>query len=184
MLSPLSLSRYTTFPESSRNLEENKEEGARRDAQKMHAKEVVLNCNVGVPVVEPVQSWSMSGIFSAKFFPTTVLWVTNFWCQNFWWRPFGYLECDFEVPELLKNYFWNVPPIFKNTIISRTDIGNLMREYGEKEGVMAQPTRKLLSSLHLPIDFSLLLYFFLTCNWVLYEKKNSSIRWIHCHKVL
>ena len=61
-------------------------------------------------------------------------------------RLFGYGRCDIEVPEHLRDYFSNFPPIFKNTVVSRDDIGNLMKEYAEKEGIMPQPRRMLISS--------------------------------------
>ena len=59
---------------------------------------------------------------------------------------FGYVQCDIEVPEHLRSYFSNFPPIFKKTVVSREDIGNLMRENAEKENIMAQPRRMLRSS--------------------------------------
>ena len=59
---------------------------------------------------------------------------------------FGYVQCDIEVPEHLRSYFSNFPPIFKNTVASREDIGTLMREYAEKENIMTQPGRMLISS--------------------------------------
>ena len=61
-------------------------------------------------------------------------------------RLFGYLQCDIEVPEHLRDYFSNFPPVFKNTVVSRNDIGDLMKEYAEKEGIMSQPKRMLISS--------------------------------------
>ena len=61
-------------------------------------------------------------------------------------RLFGYVQCDIEVPEHLRSYFSNFPPIFKNTELSREDIGNLMREYAEKENIMTQSRRMLTSS--------------------------------------
>ena len=61
-------------------------------------------------------------------------------------RPFGYVQCDIEVPENLRDYFSNFPPIFKNTVVSRDDIGNLMKQYAEKENIMVQPRRMLISS--------------------------------------
>ena len=33
-------------------------------------------------------------------------------------RLFGYVQCDFEVPEHLRDYFSNFPPNFKNTVVS------------------------------------------------------------------
>ena len=64
-------------------------------------------------------------------------------------RLFGYVQFDLKVPELLKAYFADFPPNFKNTVESRNDIGGLMKEYAEKEGIMSQPRRMLISSFHL-----------------------------------
>ena len=50
------------------------------------------------------------------------------------------------MPEHLRDYFSNFPPIFKNTVVSKDDIGNLMKKYAEKEGIMPQPRRMLISS--------------------------------------
>ena len=64
-------------------------------------------------------------------------------------RFFGYVQCDLKVLENLKTYFANFPPIFKNTVVSRNDSGDLMKKYAEKEGIMSQPRRMLISSFHL-----------------------------------
>ena len=61
-------------------------------------------------------------------------------------RLFGYVQCDIEVPEHLRDYFSNFPPIFKKIVVSRDDIGNLMKQYAEKENIMVQPKRKLIPS--------------------------------------
>ena len=50
-------------------------------------------------------------------------------------KLFGYVQWDLNVPEHLKAFFANVPPIFKN-VASRNDIADLMKEYAEKEGIM------------------------------------------------
>ena len=34
-------------------------------------------------------------------------------------KLFGYLHCDFEVPEHLRRSFSNFPPLFKNTVVGR-----------------------------------------------------------------
>ena len=60
-------------------------------------------------------------------------------------RLFGYVQCDIEVSEHLRHYFSNFPPIFRKTVVSRNDIGNLMKEYAEKERIIPQPTRMLRS---------------------------------------
>ena len=64
-------------------------------------------------------------------------------------RLLGYVQCDLKVPEHLKAYFANFPPIFKNTVVGRNDIGDLMKEYEEKEGIMSQQRKMLKSSFHL-----------------------------------
>ena len=43
-------------------------------------------------------------------------------------RLFGFVQCDIEVPEHLLDYFFNFPPILKNTAVSMDDIGNLMTQ--------------------------------------------------------
>ena len=77
-------------------------------------------------------------------------------------RLFGYVQCDIEVPEDLRDYFSNSPPKFKNTVVSRDDIGKLMKEYAEKEIIMPQPRRSLISSfilLNFTITTPLLLFY-------------------------
>ena len=64
-------------------------------------------------------------------------------------KLFGYVQCDIEVPEELKEKFANFPPIFKNTNVGRHDIGSLMKDYAEKEGLLSQPRKMLISSYFL-----------------------------------
>ena len=52
------------------------------------------------------------------------------------------------MPEELKNKFSIFPPIFKNTNVGRHDIGLLM-DYAEKEELLCQPRRMLISSYFL-----------------------------------
>ena len=78
-------------------------------------------------------------------------------------RFFGYVQCDIEVPEHLRGYFSIFPPIFKNTVVSREDIGTLMREYAGKENIMPQLRRMLISSFVFlnGTNITLLLLFYL-----------------------
>ena len=76
---------------------------------------------------------------------------------------FGYVQCDIEVPEHLRDYFSNFPPIYKNAVVSRNDIGDLMKKNTEKEGFMQQPRRMLIANFQLKngtIITPLLLYYF------------------------
>ena len=61
-------------------------------------------------------------------------------------KLFGYVQYDIEVPEELKKNFATFPPIFKNTNVGRHDIGLLMKDYAEKEGLLCQPRKMLISS--------------------------------------
>ena len=63
-------------------------------------------------------------------------------------KLFGYVQCDIEVPEELKKKFDNFQQIFKNTNVGRHDIGLLMKDFNQKEGLLCQP-RKMLISSHL-----------------------------------
>ena len=58
---------------------------------------------------------------------------------------FGYVQCDIEVPEHLRDYFSNFPPIIRNTAVSSVDNGNLTKQYAEKGNIMVQPRRMLIS---------------------------------------
>ena len=60
---------------------------------------------------------------------------------------FGLVECDIRVPDTLLQDFAEMPPIFKNTEISRNDIGDHMKAYAEKEGLMNKPRRSLIGSM-------------------------------------
>ena len=60
-----------------------------------------------------------------------------------------YVQCDIAVREHLRSYYSNFPPVSKNTVVSWEDIGTLMREYAEKENIVTQPRRMLISSFNL-----------------------------------
>ena len=49
------------------------------------------------------------------------------------------------MPEELKKKFAHFPPIFKNTNVDRPDIGLLMKDYAEKEGLLCKPRKMLIS---------------------------------------
>ena len=78
-------------------------------------------------------------------------------------KLFGYVQCDIEVPEELKKKFASFQPILKNTNIGRHDIGSLMQDYAEKEGLRWQPRKMLISSYFLENGtfITLLLLFYL-----------------------
>ena len=63
-------------------------------------------------------------------------------------KLFAYVQCDLKVPEHLKVYCANFPPFFKNIVVSGNDIGDLMKKYEEKERIISQTRRMLISSFH------------------------------------
>ena len=62
-------------------------------------------------------------------------------------RLFGCVEVDIRVQDHLKEKFSEMCPIFKNTEISRDDIGDFMKAYAEEHNIMAQPCRSLIGSM-------------------------------------
>ena len=59
---------------------------------------------------------------------------------------FGVVECDIRVPDPLKPNFAEMCPIFKNTEISREDIGEFMQTFAEEQNIMSHPRRSLIGS--------------------------------------
>ena len=78
-------------------------------------------------------------------------------------KLFGYVQCDIEVPESSRANLATFPPIFKNTLVSKSDIGDLMKNYAEEERLLSQPRRMLISSFTLQNGtlITLLLLFYL-----------------------
>ena len=62
---------------------------------------------------------------------------------------FGYVQCDIEVPENLKETLANFLPTFMKTLVSKSDIGDLMKNYAEEEKLLSQPRKMLISSFTL-----------------------------------
>ena len=61
-------------------------------------------------------------------------------------KLFGYMQCDTEVPESLRANFPDFPPIFKNTLVSKSDIGDLMKNYAEEENLLSQHRKMFIFS--------------------------------------
>ena len=48
-------------------------------------------------------------------------------------KLFGYVQCDIEVPEKMRSKLVNFPQVFKKTIVSRSDFGDLMKTMPKKK---------------------------------------------------
>ena len=142
-----------------------KKEGTRPNAQRMYPTKRIQNYrNVGVHLLGIIPNWCDSKKSSWSKFPYQRLLSEERLMQEFKsGRLFGDVQCDLKVPEHLKAYFANFPPFFKNAVVSKNDIGDLIKEYVEKEGILSQPRKKLISSFHLKngtIITPLLIYYF------------------------
>ena len=91
-------------------------------------------------------------------------------------KLFGYVQCDIEVPEILRSNFDNFPPIFKNTLVSKNYLDDLMKTDAEEEGIMSQPRKMMISSFTLQNGtLIILLQFFFIYNWVLFAQKYTAL---------
>ena len=61
-------------------------------------------------------------------------------------KLFGYVQCDLEVPEELRERFANFPPIFKNCDVGRENIGKPMLDYAERNSLLLKPQQMLVTS--------------------------------------
>ena len=64
-------------------------------------------------------------------------------------KLFGYMQCDIEKPEILRSKFDTFPPIFNNNLVSKSVIGDLMKNYAEDERFLSQPQKMFIYSLTL-----------------------------------
>ena len=56
------------------------------------------------------------------------------------------MQCDIELPENMRTNFANFSPIFKNNLVSESDIGELMKNYAGDERFLSQPRKMLKTS--------------------------------------
>ena len=59
---------------------------------------------------------------------------------------FGFVECDIEVPDQLKEYFSEMTPILKNVDVCLDDVGEFMQEYAKQHNIKVDPRRLLIES--------------------------------------
>ena len=59
---------------------------------------------------------------------------------------FGFVECDLHISKHLKEYFFEMTPIFKNTEVSLKDVGQHMQEYAKPQNIKDVPHRLLIGS--------------------------------------
>ena len=59
---------------------------------------------------------------------------------------FGLVVCDVHVPEHLKSYYAQFPPVFKNVTVSLEDVGPHTKQLCERYGYLKKPQRTLITS--------------------------------------
>ena len=59
---------------------------------------------------------------------------------------FGFVECDIKVPDQLKEYFFEMTPIFKNGNVCLDDVGEFMQEYAKEHSIKDVPRHLLIGS--------------------------------------
>ena len=64
-------------------------------------------------------------------------------------KLFGYVRCDIEVPEKVISNLITFIPTLKNTLVSKSDIEDLMKNYAEGERLLFQPRKMLTPSFTL-----------------------------------
>ena len=90
-------------------------------------------------------------------------------------KLFGYVQCDIEVPKNSRANFANVPPVPKNTLLSKSDIGDLMKNYAEEERFLSQARKKWYLASHYKMEPLLLLCCFFIYNWFLFAQKYTAL---------
>ena len=64
-------------------------------------------------------------------------------------KLFGYVQCIIDVPEELRWKFDNFQPMFKNTLVSKSDIRDLLKNYANEERLYYQPQKMFKPSFTL-----------------------------------
>ena len=85
----------------------------------------------------------------------------------------GNVQCDIEVPENLRANFANFSPVFKNTVVRKSDIEDLMKIYAEDERFNLE--NRWYPASHYKMDHLLLLYWYFIYNWVSLAQKYTGL---------
>ena len=115
-----------------------------------------------------IPNWRDSKKSSSSKFPlSTISQPRTTHARDYKWKDVWLRSMRPQISWTSKTYFAKLPPNFWKTVVSRNDIGELMKEYAEKEGFMSQPGRMLIRRMEL----SSLPYYYITCLWVLNVQK-------------
>ena len=108
---------------------------------------------IGYKVVEEYEcNWKKIKKNNKEAVKTHSLWYVPKLCKNVIIEGvkkgeiFGLISVDIETPEHLKDYFSKVTPIFKNTLVSRNDTDEHMRDHLQRKDRIKRPQRQLIGS--------------------------------------
>ena len=90
-------------------------------------------------------------------------------------KLFGYVQCDIEIPKKLRGNLVNFPPTFKNTLVSKSDIGDLMKNYEKKKDYCLNLGKCSNLASHYRMEHLLLLCYYFIYNWVLFAQKYTAL---------
>ena len=90
-----------------------------------------------------------SKVISEKTFPTKIFWVKSILCKKLLiGHSLDTFSKIFNFPQNLRPYFSNFHPLFRNIVVSKEDIGTLMKESAEKGKINFRPRGMLITSFH------------------------------------
>ena len=115
----------------------------------IYKREVTRLMKCGSAMVETKQPILLNNISENTFLTGVHLQLSFFLKEMKEGKLFGYAQCNIEVLGKLRANFANFLPIFNNTLVSNSDMGDLMKNYAEEEKLLSQPQKMLISSLKL-----------------------------------
>ena len=93
-------------------------------------------------------------------------------------KLFGYVQCDIEVPENWRIILANFLPIFKNISVSKSDIGDLMKNYAEEKNYCLNFEKCWHLASHYKMEHLLLLFCYFVQNRFLFAQ-STPFFWVH-----
>ena len=87
----------------------------------------------------------------------------------------GYVQSDFEVLENLRDTFANLPPLFKNNLVSNNKIGDHVKTCAEEERITSQPRNSWFQASFYKTAYWSRLFFCFILNWNLSVREKTPL---------
>ena len=101
-------------------------------------------------------------------------------------KLFGNIHCDIDIPDKSSYKSAHFPPFFKTNSVMLNIIGDLMKNYADKDGFLSQPRKMLSSGLMLQNGILIVTLFFLYLEPIRFRTKTHRIfeyipnEWFNC----